>query len=168
MKITSFSNILSITFLACSLLLTSPTYAYLMIENLVPTINTEPEAVDLASYVKQVTSTFKGQKKLIDPKNILFLGKLKALPEQKKAGYLYSAIDMLEIRPYPHIQHQMFIEADDGEVIAVYVDIRIVKAIELMLKPGQEALWHGYHVYNYKRGPAIVIENVEVIEGKEK
>ena len=134
------------------------------VENMRYSVEGEPEAVVLGELIAEAKQAAEGKKKILKPKNIQFLAKLKAMPEQKQASYLYKALDLMKVLPYPRIQHQMFIEADNAEVIAVYVDIRIVEAIRIALHTEQEVLWFGYHIYNYSRGPAIVIENFEIKE----
>ncbi|MCV6625704.1 MAG: hypothetical protein OIF38_06380 [Cellvibrionaceae bacterium] len=92
------------------------------------------------------------------PNNIRTRAKLKSYPEARKIKYLYTALAVMKVDPMPEVNHRMFIETKAGKIIPVYVDDNAVKAIKQGLQLEQQAWFKGYHIYNYSKGPAIVIE----------
>ena len=125
-------------------------------------VSSPHEEVPLGPYITNFKKGYSGSITIVAPRNIYFLAKLKTYPAQKPTGYLYKALELMKVQPLPDVQQQMFIEADDGQVIAVYVDERIAAAIQQQLALEQQVRWYGYHIYNFSRGPAIVIENAEL------
>lgn len=120
----------------------------------------EHKAVDFGSYISKFKDDYQGNIYIIQPSNIHFKATLMDKPKAKNSAYVQQALQMMQVSPMPTISHQMFLGADDGQVIAVYVDQRIVAAID-KLPVKQTVDWFGYHIYNFSKGPALVIENFE-------
>lgn len=120
--------------------------------------------IDLHDFVNQKRTEYQGKISIVPPKKIAFTGILKSLPQKKSTGYLYTALEVMQIAPVPTVEYQMFIAATDSEdtVISVYVDNTLVDAIQKKLSPESHATWFGYHIYTFSRGPAIVIDNVMI------
>lgn len=96
---------------------------------------------------------------------VSFQARLKSAPEAKDMVYIYSALEVAEVRPLPEVGHQMFLESAGGRVFAVYVEKRVAARLAAGLAVGQEARFLGYHVYSYKKGPAFLIVDFAPVEG---
>ena len=99
----------------------------------------------------------KGKKIIMLAAPVSFRASLKRHPEEKNMSYVYTALAVSRVDPMPVIEHRMFIESDAGNIIPVYVEKNAVPRINAELKEEQQALFRGYHVYNYAKGPAILV-----------
>lgn len=154
-----------VSFVSCLILYAScfgVAQASQALDNMTFSVHGSAEVLALGPYITEIKEAYQGTINIIVPKNVIFDGRLKSMPQQRHLEYVYVALDMMQVKPLPDIQHQMFIEADDGQVIAVYADSRIIAEIESQLKPEQRVRWFGYHIYNFSRGPALVIENFDI------
>ncbi len=126
------------------------------------------QSINLHNFVKENRKSYGGKISIVPPQKVSFSGILKASPEKKSTGYLYTALKVMEVSPLPTIEYQMFIGAPDYKdtVISVYVDNTLADAIQKQLPTETQATWFGYHIYTYSRGPAIVIDNVVVDKPK--
>ena len=151
---------LSAFMMACTI----PVFAEPVMDDSVYSVEGERYQIELGAYSNKMKQSYDGHIVMIVPQNVRFNGKLKAMPAKKKTSYLAMALNMMQVRPTPKVEHQMFIEAEDGQVLAVYADSRIVPLIQSHLELEQQAHWYGYHIYSFSRGAAVVIENFEIKE----
>ena len=121
---------------------------------------TERRAVDLDAYIKSQRPLQTGTRSIFAPRDISFSAKPKSRPEPIEVSYLYEALSIMGVDPLPEVSHQMFVESVGGQVIAVYVEDRFVDAINAEIESEALAEFDGYHVYNYSKGPAIVVVGV--------
>ena len=122
----------------------------------------EPErkTIDLDHYIESQRPVSKGSRTIFVPKPVAFTARLKSHPETIEVAYLYEALSVSKVSPLPEVSHQMFVQSDGGQVIAVYVEDRLVDGIVDGLALEALAEFDAYHVYNYSRGPAMVVEAV--------
>ncbi|MCE2029037.1 hypothetical protein [Sessilibacter corallicola] len=125
--------------------------------------------IDLSDLIKQSKSAYSGKIAIIAPNNIKFLATLKTLPEEKQSSYIYTALSVMNIAPNTEINYQAFVSTPAGtekqEVIAVYLTNSLaekIKKTDLSVFRNTTHTWHGYHIYDYSKGPAIVVENVDI------
>lgn len=121
--------------------------------------------VALENYIKTQLPDKKGGKSILPIQRVTFDAALMSKPKEGKFNYIYMALDMMGMRPMPVITHQVFVQAKDGKVISVYLEEHFAKSLEkhIMLgniKIGNDLTFKGYHSYNYKRGPAMVMEGL--------
>ncbi len=125
--------------------------------------------VELDSFIKSekvlVNSPLaKGKKIITMAAPVSFQAMLKRHPEQKKMSYVYKALEVSGVDPMPVVEHRMFVESKDGNIIPVYVEKAVVERINTGLKEQQQARFRGYHVYNYAKGPAFLIVDFDPVE----
>jgi len=116
------------------------------------------QAVDLDRFIAEQQPLQDGKRFIVKPHGVLIQAELMSMPEKKSIKYAYTALMMMNINPLPSIDHRMFIRSAAGKVIAVYVEEQGLQNINEQLKPGDTVSFSGYHIYNYRLGPAIVIE----------
>lgn len=98
-----------------------------------------------------------GKKIILNALPVSFNARMKRQPEQQTMAYIYTALGIVGMEPLPVVEHRMFVESDGGNIIAVYVEKNAVQLINQGLKENQRARFDGYHIYNYARGPAIMV-----------
>lgn len=117
--------------------------------------------VELDSFIESQITLLEtrgaGKKMITMGAPVSFEASLKRLPEAKKMRYVYVALEVGGAQPMPVVEHRMFIESKGGRIIPVYVEKAAVARINVGLKETQQARFRGYHVYNYAKGPAILI-----------
>lgn len=118
------------------------------------------EPVELGKFIKQNYPHKKNGKSIVPPKNISFYGEIMQLPTKGEFSYVYVALEVMKVTPLPNVSHQMYVSDDKGNVISMYVEKHAAEVFNKYLKLGQRPQFKGYHVYNYKRGPAIIIEGI--------
>ncbi len=121
--------------------------------------------VELENYIKTQLPDKKGGKSILPIKRVTFEASIMSKPKEGKFNYIYMALDMMGMRPMPVIKHQIFVQAGDSKVIAVYLEEHFAKSLEKHIKLGNVKIgstltFKGYHSYNYKRGPAMVMEGL--------
>jgi hypothetical protein len=117
--------------------------------------------VDLDAYIAQQQPTSPGSRTILMPSGVEMLATVMRYPEKRAVKYLYTALEMMHVSPLPKVNHRMFIRSLEGRIIPVYVEDDSVHFIKKGLKEGEQARFRGYHVYNYSKGPALVIEGFE-------
>lgn len=122
----------------------------------------EYKGVNLDEFIMQQQPVAQGSKVILNPAHIKTIARLKSYPEKRQVQYLYTALSMMQVSPMPAVNYRMFIESTEGQIIPVYVEDIAVQEIIDDIKLESTVLLKGYHVYNYAKGPAIVIESVSV------
>ncbi|MEM7194797.1 MAG: hypothetical protein AAF402_07605 [Pseudomonadota bacterium] len=116
--------------------------------------------INLAEFVANNRPHKEGTKSVVPPTNIRFIGKVMQIPQAREFKYVYRALAIMEVMPPPEITHQMFIADENENVISVYVEKSTAEIFIQHLKAGDAKEFTGYHLYNYKRGPAIVVDGI--------
>jgi hypothetical protein len=116
--------------------------------------------INLDQFIEEQTSAV-GKTLIVVPFNLKAEAVLKSYPEERTVEYLYTALQLMKVDPLPEVNHRMFIESEKGKIIPVYVDDHAAPFIKKGLQLDKKATFLGYHVYNYSKGPAIVIEAFE-------
>lgn len=123
------------------------------------------QKVSLDSYIKSQRPDKKDGKSILPIKRVTFDAILMSRPEAKEFQYIYLALELMRVDPLPVIKHQAFVQAEDGKVISVYLEEKFAMGLENhinlgTIKIGDSLNFKGYHSYNYKRGPAMVMEGL--------
>lgn len=117
--------------------------------------------VELDSFIRRQKSPGGKQRiiKMADP--VSFKARMKRYPEEKNMSYVYTALKMAGVEPLPTVDHRMFVESEQGRIIPVYVEKQAAAKLRTGLREEQSARFMGYHVYNYAKGPAILVVDFE-------
>ena len=128
--------------------------------NLAGDIDDDYIEVKLNKFLQDNRPHKKGGKSIVPPKNISFFGQVMQLPKTGKFKYVYMAMELMQVVPTPEITHQMYISDKDGNVVSMYVEKNTAKIFNQYINVGDNLHFKGFHIYNYKRGPAIVIDGL--------
>ena len=116
-------------------------------------------AVDLDAYIESQRPLRENTRTIIQPRAIRIQARLLSKPERRHIEYAYTALSAMRVYPLPVINHRMFIRSSGGRAIPVYVTADAAEKIGSGLQIGEQAQFSGYHIYNYRQGPAIVVED---------
>ncbi|MDZ7753602.1 MAG: hypothetical protein U5S82_18645 [Gammaproteobacteria bacterium] len=114
--------------------------------------------VDIDRFVAAERPIKEGTTSLLPPAPIRFVARVKQHPHPRKAEYLYRVLAFFPMDPRPEVNHRMFVTTPGGHIMPVYVEERTAAAIRDGLgEEGRRVAFHGYHMYNYSKGPAILV-----------
>lgn len=110
--------------------------------------------VNLAELVKTTRSP---QRIILNPYPVSFTAKLEALPRAQKADYLNKAMGMMQMSQPPQVSRAVLLgHGADGKLPAYIEDAAAARLVK-EAKPGETRKFYAFHVYNYSKGPALVI-----------
>ena len=118
-------------------------------------------SINLDRFIEKQRPLMPGTKTIVAPHNVEFTATLKSNPEKVKVSYLYMALSTMNVDPMPKANYRMFVESQEGNIIPVYVEDASVKMIDQKTTLDQAFTFKGYHVYNYSKGPAMVITGIK-------
>lgn len=116
--------------------------------------------IDIDRLVTTARPEKKGTSAFFKPSPVRFSGRIKQGPRKRDVEYLYTALSFFPLDPKPQVSHRMFVETPGGHILPVYVDDSQVAGLE-KLGEGAAATFSGWHVYNYSKGPAILVVGFE-------
>ena len=115
-------------------------------------------AVDIDTFiVAEKGKVPKGKKLIKMAEPISFVASIKRLPEQRDMNYVYTALEVAGVQPMPKVEHRMFIETSAGRIFPVYVESNAAQKFAENLHEDEHVQLLGYHLYNYAKGPAIMV-----------
>jgi hypothetical protein len=117
--------------------------------------------VDLKELVAKSRTEVPGQRIIFAPSPIMFRATLASLPTQQKADYLLAALSMMKISNPPKVTQRIGLEYGGDKAIAAYIDDSVAERMSKDAKTGQALTFYAFHVYNYSRGPALLITSYE-------
>ena len=79
----------------------------------------------------------------------------------QKAEYLLAALSMMKISNPPKVTQRVGLDYGGDKAIAAYIDDSVAERLSKDAKTGQALTFYAYHVYNYSRGPALLITSYE-------
>lgn len=115
---------------------------------------------DMVRYVEQNKPVVAGSRVIFAAKRVAFDGRIVQGPKAQKVDYLYEAFAVVGNEPAPEVRHSMFVEIAEDRVIPVYVERSVADRLAAGVDPRARVRLSGIHLYNYVRGPAIVIDAV--------
>jgi hypothetical protein len=122
---------------------------------------------DMAAFVEKNKPMKAGTKEIQVQKFVVFDAVIKTTPEKQTTDYLHTAMAVAKVNPVPKVEHMMFVEVAKDTIIPVYVTDEVVNEFNTLAERyGTESFrnktlrFAGIHVYNYAKGPALVIESM--------
>lgn len=100
------------------------------------------------------------QRLMLPPAAIQFDAQLMAPPKAGTFSLVYDALGLWGKGKMPTVDHSAFIGAADGRVLAVYVSQTAAKQMKTLAK-NQASHFYAVHIYNYAKGPRLVIIGAE-------
>lgn len=115
-----------------------------------------------ANQISQIM-TDKKQRLMLKPEPIAFQAALMSEPKPGQFSLAYDALRLWQgEEELPDIDHSAFVGIEGGPVLGVYVTHEAAKMLEsIPLKT--PATFYAMHIYNYAKGPRLVIVAVNAI-----
>lgn len=127
----------------------------------IPVSRLDPTAaykdVDLKALVARSRTELPGQRIIFAPTPIRFRAVLGALPVAQKADYLHSALNMMKVSNPPQVKQRIGLDYGGDTLLSAYIEEDAAKRLAAAVKPGQARTFYAWHVYNYSRGPALLV-----------
>lgn len=127
----------------------------------IPVSRLDPAAaykdVDLKALVARSRTELPGQRIIFAPTPIRFRAVLGALPVAQKADYLHSALNMMKVSNPPQVRQRIGLDYGGETLLSAYIEEEAAKRLVAAVKPGQVRTFYAWHVYNYSRGPALLV-----------
>jgi len=123
-------------------------------------------SVELSAYIErnQLPKELEDEKKrlMLKPKLITFNSALVTKPKLGEFSLAYDALSFWKTdEPMPVINHSAFVgDRKNGPVIGVYVTDKAAKMLN-SLELDKPAAFYALHIYNYTKGPRLVIVAAE-------
>ncbi|MFT3822164.1 MAG: hypothetical protein QM750_31860 [Rubrivivax sp.] len=116
----------------------------------------EYKPVELASWVPPLRSP---TRIILRPTGVSFNAELAALPRPQKSDYLQLALRTMQVNQAPQVSRAVLLKYGSGadQQLVAYVDDGTAERISKDLRVGDRREFFAFHVYNYSRGPALVI-----------
>ena len=115
------------------------------------------QQVDLKELVGKSRTEVPGQRIIFAPSPVKFRATLASLPTAQKADYLFTALSMMKISNPPKVTQRIGLDYGGEKAIAAYIDDSVADRLGKEAKAGQVLTFYAFHVYNYSRGPALLI-----------
>lgn len=115
------------------------------------------QQVDLKELVGKSRTEVPGQRIIFAPSPVKFRATLASLPTAQKADYLFAALSMMKISNPPKVTQRIGLDYGGEKAIAAYIDDSVAGRLSKEAKAGQVLTFYAFHVYNYSRGPALLI-----------
>lgn len=113
--------------------------------------------IDLKELVAKSRTEVPGQRIIFAPSPIKFRATLASMPSPQKADYLLAALGMMKVSNPPKVSQRIGLDYGGEKAIAAYIDDSVAARLGKEAKPGQSLMFYAFHVYNYSRGPALLI-----------
>lgn len=113
--------------------------------------------VNLKELVAKSRTEVPGQRIIFAPSPIKFRATLASLPTPQKADYLLAALSMMKVSNPPKVSQRIGLDYGGDKAIAAYIDDGVAARLGKEAKAGQTMTFYAFHVYNYSRGPALLI-----------
>ncbi|MBZ8141657.1 hypothetical protein CLD22_17340 [Rubrivivax gelatinosus] len=97
------------------------------------------------------------QRIILRPSGVQFDAELAALPRPQKAEYLQQALQLMHVSEPPRVQQAVLLRYGRGETLVAYIDEAAAQRLAREVKVGEKRRFYAFHVYNYSRGPALVV-----------
>lgn len=129
--------------------------------NGIPSGTLDPAAaykeVDLKELVSKAATGASGQRIIFAPTAIRFKAALGALPVAQKADYLYTALGMMKVGNPPKVSQRIGIDFGGERLLPAYIEDGAATRLGKETRIGQSLTFYAYHVYNYSKGPALLV-----------
>jgi hypothetical protein len=121
------------------------------------------KVVELATWVPSVRTP---GRVILQPKPVSFRAEYLDGPRPQKADYLQAALKMMQISEVPSVSQAVLLRYGpaDGQQLVAYIEAAAAQRLRQDLKPGDKRQFYGFHVYNYAKGPALVITSYGLAE----
>lgn len=96
---------------------------------------------------------------------ISVIGEAASLPRPRKTTYLMQILATWGVDPPPEVHQELVLIAPSGKTARVYLEASVAKnMVDSGVGVGDTLRLSGYHVYNSKHGPGVLVAGYERVE----
>lgn len=114
------------------------------------------KAVELATWVPPLRAP---QRVIIHPTGVSFTAVFDGGPRAQKAEYLQTALNMMRVSTPPKVSQAVRLRYGPAEAdtLVAYIEDTAAERLRKEIRPGEKREFFAFHVYNFSKGPALVI-----------
>lgn len=114
------------------------------------------KAVELATWVPPLRAP---QRVIIQPTGVSFQAVFDGGPREQKVAYLQEALKMMRVSAPPKVTQAVRLRygPGDAETLIAYIEDSAAERLRKELRAGDRREFFAFHVYNFSKGPALVI-----------
>lgn len=116
--------------------------------------------VDIDTFLQHNVPPMRNSRMIVPLKGVRFEATITAAPEPRQISYLYSAMSVMGVKNAPQVSHRLVLASPSRKPFAVYVTDELLPSLR-SARPDQRGRFTGFHVYNYAKGPAILVTGFE-------
>ncbi|THF62688.1 hypothetical protein [Pseudothauera rhizosphaerae] len=113
--------------------------------------------VDLKEFVDGSRTEIAGQRIVLRPENVSFVAVLEDPPAPQRAEYLTSVLHMMQASEVPEVRQRIVLRYGDERFLTAYIEAGVARRLAETAKVGERRRFYALHVYNYSKGPALLI-----------
>lgn len=112
--------------------------------------------VDLATWVPPLRAP---QRVIIKPAGVSFQAVFEGGPREQKTAYLQQALKLMRVSEPPKVNQAIRLRYGPGEqdMLVAYIEETAAERLRQEIRVGEKREFFAFHVYNFSRGPALVI-----------
>ena len=120
---------------------------------------------DLDELVVQSQPSRKGSVEILMLPRVSVVGEVGSPPRDRKTDYLMDILERFGVDPLPDVHEEMVFRSKGGREVRVYLEASVAQHIrEADIVIGDALKLSGYHVYNSRHGPGILVADYENLE----
>lgn len=112
--------------------------------------------VDLPRLIEDAR-TPPGQRIILQPAPVSFVAEIHRLPERQTTDYLRKVLDMMKVGEAAEVGERIVVAYGDGQYLPLYIESAAARRLAESAQVGERRRFYALHVYNYSKGPALVV-----------
>lgn len=129
-------------------------------ENTIPPVEKlklQYKTVELDKLISGARKENDPRRYMIQPYGVQFTAQLQTAPKPGTFKLVYDALNFWDMKPLPEVTYSAFVRTPEGEVISVYIEKQAAQRMLEHLKPGEPTTFYALHIYNYSKGPRLLL-----------
>lgn len=115
------------------------------------------QPVDLARLVETSRTPVAGQKIILRPSPVSFSATLLQMPVAQRSEYLRQVLAMMQTATPPKVEQRVVLGYAPDKGLPVYIEQAAALRLAREARLGEQRRFYALHVYNYSKGPALVV-----------
>ena len=121
-----------------------------------PGVDADYPPVTLPSFVDQ-SRTPAGQRIILRPTPVSFVATIHRMPEQQTTRYLKQVMNMMQVSAAGDVSQRIVVRYGDNQYLPLYINDEAAARLGEQAQAGEQRRFYALHVYNYSKGPALIV-----------
>lgn len=118
------------------------------------------QPVDFAQLVASSRTPVPGQKIILRPSPVSFSATLLQMPVPQRSDYLRQVLALMQSTNTPKVEQRVVLGYAPDKGMPVYIEQAAAQRLAREAKAGERRRFYALHVYNYSKGPALVVTSL--------